>query len=398
MNIDFLRQDLDRIRRSALAAGVALLVPAVIWGYFNPSQFFRSYLLAYMFWLGLSLGCLSVLMLQHLVQGRWGFIIQRQLEAGTRVLPLLALLILPLLFGVRHLYSWSLPEVVAASEKIQHKAWWLNVPFWVARAIIYLAIWNALAWLLSKWSREQDQTGNGLLINKLKRLSAPGLIIYGLTITYATVDWVMSLEPEWYSTIFGLIFIAGQALLAFSFCVLLTANIAVRRPGPSSARNAPLLRVAGIYKPEQFHDLGNLMLTFVMLWAYLAFSQLLIIWAGNLPEEILFFSRRLNDYWGVLAGFLILFHFFVPFMLLLMRPLKKNIRPLAGLAALLVFMRFVDLFWMIAPAFHPRFYIHLLDVMLPLGMGGLWIAAFARQVTMAPLFPVNDPRAAAVLK
>lgn len=386
MNVDFLRPDLDRIQRSSLIAGVLLLAPCVLWGYFNPPQFFRSYLLAYMFWLGLSLGCLSVLMLQHLVQGNWGFIIQRLLEAGTKALPLMALLILPLLFGVRHLYSWSLPDVVAASEKLQHKAWWLNVRFWVLRAILYLAIWNTMAWLLNKWSREQDRTGSRLLTNKLKRLSAPGLIIYGLTITYATLDWVMSLQPEWYSTIFGLIFIAGQALLAFSFCVLVTADIAVRRP------------VEGAYKSEQFHDLGNLMLAFVMLWAYLEFSQLLITWAGNLPEEIPFFVRRLNDSWGVLAGFLILFHFFVPFMLLLMRPLKKNIRPLAWLAALLVLMRFVDLFWMIEPAFHPQSYIHGLDVLLPLGIGGLWLAAFARHVKMAPLFPVNDPRAGAVLK
>lgn len=385
MNIDFLRPTLDRIQRSALIAGIGLSLVSIIVGFVYPVQFFRSYLLAYMFWLGLSLGCLAVLMLQHLVQSYWGFIIQRLLEAGAKVLPLMALLILPLLLGVHQLYGWSLASVVAKSERLQHKAWWLNVPFWAARAIVYLAVWNALAWAMTRWSREQDQSGNPLLATKLKRLSAPGLIIYGLTITYATVDWVMSLQPEWYSTIFGMIFMAGQALLAFSFCVLITANIAHRRP------------VESVYKPEHFHDLGNFMLTFVMFWAYVSFSQLLITWAGNLPEEIQFFVRRLSDYWGVLAGFLILFHFFVPFILLLMRPLKKNIRPLAQLAALLVFMRFVDLLWNIEPAFHDRFYIHPLDILLPLGMGGLWLAAFASYLKRAPLFPVNDPRAEQVL-
>lgn len=385
MNIDFLRPALDRLQRSSLITGVVVLVGCIVWGLFDPPQFFRSYLLAYMFWLGLSLGCLAILMLQHLVQGYWGYIIQRPCEAAVKVLPLLALLVLPILFGVHHLYSWSLPEVVAKSAKLQEKQWWLNLPAWVVRAIIYLAIWNLLAWLLTKWSREQDRTGNWLLVNKLKRLSAPGLIIYGLTITWATIDWVMSLQPEWFSTIFGMIFMTGQTLLGFCFCVVLTSRVTVRR------------EVAGVYKPEQFHDLGNLMFTFVILWTYVSFSQLLITWAGNLPDEILYYERRLSDFWGVTAGFLILFHFFMPFVLLLMRPLKRHIRELAWVAVLLIFMRWVDLFWMVEPAFHPRFFLHPLNVLLPLGMGGLWLAAFAWHFKSAPLFPVNDPRAEAVL-
>ena len=314
---------IERLRRGqtrAAIAGVAGLVALGAGAFGNPEQFFQSYLPAFIFVFGLALGSLAVLMLQHMTGGAWGMMIRRIVEAGSRTLPLVAVMFLPLLFGLRHLYIWAVPEIVAADTVLREKAPYLNVGFFVARAALFFAIWLACAYFLNRWSAEQDREAPGGDQPKFRVLSGPGLLIYGLTVTFASVDWVMSLDPHWFSTIFGLLFMVGQSLSAMALAILVLALLAGDEP------------FLGRLKPAHLHDLGKLMFAMVMLWAYLGFSQFLIVWAGNLPEEIPWFIARLNGGWQWVALVLTVGHFALPFLLLLSADLKKNMPALAPLA------------------------------------------------------------------
>lgn len=369
---------LDRIQRRSLIAGAAALT-ACAWGALgSPQRFLESYLVGYLFWTGIALGCAALLMLHHLVGGGWGVAIRRLLESGTRTFPLAAVLALPLLFGLRSLYVWARPEAVAGDELLQHKQPYLNVPFFVARTAFYFAVWLALAWALNRWSAEEDRTGSPAVRSRLQKLSGPGLILYGLTVTFASVDWVMSLEPHWYSTIYGILFIVGQALATLAFAITALLVLGTRPP------------LAEILTPQNFHDLGNLTLAFVMLWAYVAFSQFLIIWSGNLPEEIPWYLARTRGGWGAVAVGLVLFHFVLPFLLLLARQNKRRLRALGALAAAMLALRLVDLYWIVAPAFHRQeLAVHWMDLAAPVGVGGLWMAAFVWQLKQRPLVPAG---------
>lgn len=371
---------LKRIQTRSLVIGIAGLGLCVLGGVFAREQFFRSYLIAYMFWLGITLGCLPIVMLYHLTGGAWGSVIRRLLESGTRTLPLMALLFLPLLAGIHYLYDWAQPVEVASDALLQHKSPYLNVPFFIIRVLIYFAAWMIFAFYLNKWSSEQDQTGNIGLMRRFQLLSGPGIIVYGLTMTFASVDWAMSLEAHWFSTIYGMLFIVGQVLAAFSFVIPVLAIMARREP------------LADVLTPNHFKDLGNLVLTFVMLWAYLSFSQFLIIWSGNLTEEIPWYLRRIQNGWQWVALLLLLFHFFVPFLLLLSRTAKRRMQTLSLIAVAILFMRLVDVYWLIDPAFYPnRPMIHWLDVVATVGIGGVWIWAFLWQLRKKPLLPLQDP-------
>jgi len=221
MNEEISRADLDRFQRWVLIiAGLGVAVSA-IGGFLNPAQFFHSYLYAFLFWLGITLGSVAVLMLHHLVGGLWGFVIQRVLETAARLLPLMALLFIPILIGLPDLYEWTHGEAGEVAA-LKHKSAYLNVPFFVVRAVVYFAVWTLLAYLLTRWSRRVDETGEPGLVARMEHLSGPGLVIYGVTMTFAAVDWVMSLEPEWYSTIFGMAFLVGQGLSALCFAVIVT--------------------------------------------------------------------------------------------------------------------------------------------------------------------------------
>jgi hypothetical protein len=346
------------------------------------SAFFQAYLLGYLFWTGIGVGCLGLLMLHHLVGGRWGFAIQRLLEAGVRTLPLMALLFLPILFGLQDLYPWARPEVMATDALLQFKQRYLNGPAFFGRAASYFAIWIGTGTILTMLSARQDQgLDASRLTRRLQVWSGPGLVLYGFAVTFAAVDWVMSLEPHWYSSIYGVVFLIGQCLLALAF---------VTRVAICLANRPPLQKVLGV---DQLHDLGNLLLAFVMLWAYVAFSQYLIIWSGNLPEENHWYLHRMAGGWGVLAAILIVFHFVVPFLLLLSRITKRRARILGGVAAGILVVRYVDLFWLIAPALHSEgFRVHWLDLVLPIGLGGLWLATFVAGLKRRPLLAERDPR------
>jgi hypothetical protein len=375
------------LQMRALVVGViALLVCAA--GAFLPggaNQFFHAYLMAYVFWTGVSVGSLAILMLHHLSGGGWGLVIRRILEASTRVIPLMLLLFIPLAFGMKTVYEWARPELVQQSELLQHKQPYLNVTFFILRLIFYFVVWGLLMLFLNRWSLEQDRTADPNLRKTMQGLSGPGLVLFGLTVTFAATDWVMSLEPEWFSTIFGLLIMVGWGLSAFAFVIIAASRLANRPP------------LEGVIAPLHFHDLGKLLLAFVMIWAYFGFSQFLLIWYGNLPEEIPWYLRRMKSGWQYVGLVLVIFHFAVPFFLLLSRNLKRHARTLSIIAALLLIMRLVDLFWMIAPvaevhgggalSFIVNYWMYILA---PVGLGGLWLAYFAYQLRQRALLPIND--------
>ncbi len=380
MSEEISRADLDRVQRWALTVAGLAIVLSAIGGFLNPAQFFHSYLCAFLFWLGISLGSVAILMLHHLVGGLWGFVIQRILETAGRLLPLMALLFIPILIGMPYLYEWTHVEATEIAV-LKHKSLYLNVPFFVVRTVLYFAIWTSMAFLLARWSRRVDETGDPELVVRMEQLSGPGLVIYSLTMTFAGVDWAMSLEPEWYSTIFGMLFLVGQVLSALCFAVIVMCILADRKP------------LAEVVTPKQFHDLGNLLLTFVMLWAYIAFSQFLIIWSGNIPEEAIWYQHRLHGGWQWVGLTLITLHFGVPFMILLQSRAKKRAGVLSKIAIGLLVLRLVDLFWIVSPALHTKgLSIHWLDLVTPAAIGGLWVAAFAWQLKGAALLPMRDPR------
>lgn len=365
--------------RPAIAGAVVVAV-CLAAGMADKAEFFRSYLIAYLFWIGITLGSLALLMVQHLTGGRWALVIRRILEASTRTLPLMAVAAVPLLVGMKSLYIWSRsgetdPVIVA-------KHFYLNPAFFTLRMVFYFAIWFALAYFLNLWSRQEDTGGaNVPLWMRLEGLSGIGLVLYGFTVTFASVDWVMSLEPRWYSTIYGLLFMVSQALSAMAFSITILVWLADRKP------------LSQVVRPAQFQDLGSFLLTFVMLWAYLEFSQFLIIWGGNLSDEIPWYLRRMEGVWGHVGILLVILSFFFPFFLLLFRHVKRRTRSLLIVALLVLMMRLVDMYWMVLPAFGGgNVRLSWLDVALPFGLGGIWFAYFLRQLQRMPILPVHDPR------
>jgi len=373
------QETLDRIQRRSLVIGALGVLALIVGAVLDREQFFRSYLVGYMLWVGVTLGCLAILMLQHLSGGRWGLAIRRTLEAGSRNLKLMALLFLPVLLGMGKLYPWVNP---GDDPILLHKAAYMNPKMFVARAIFYFAVWGTLAWLLSRWSGQQDQEPERDLRLRLRSGSAAGLLLYAATVTLASIDWVMSLDPHWSSTIYGMLFMAGQCLSALCLAVGMVALL---------ARFQPLKQAV---HPEVFHDLGKLVLTFVILWAYFSFSQLLIIWSGNLPEETSWYLNRWSGGWEAVGLLLVIFHFALPFALLLSRNLKRAARRLALLAGIILVMRAVDLFWLIEPNFaanHAHLRPSWMDLAAPIALGGIWMAAFLRELKQRPVLPLHDP-------
>jgi len=346
------------------------------------TDFFSAYLIGYMFWLGLSLGCMAILMLYHLVGGKWGTVIRRILEAGAMTLPLTAVLFVPIVLNLPRLYAWARAEELAKDGKLADIARsYLNFNGIMTRAVIYFVIWIGIAYFLNRWSTEQDTPAGGEKSTlRFRALSGIGLVIYSFTISFAVIDWVMSLEARWISTIYGLLFVAGEALSAYCFVVVIESILGKRKP------------MSDYLTRTEIHDHGKFMLTFVMVWAYFNFSQWLIIWAGNLPEEIPWYVRRMNGGWGGVGLFLVIFHFAVPFALLLSRDLKKNAGKLALLASWLMIMRIVDIFWHIEPASRLEFHVSWVLFAVLAGMGGLWMAYFFRNLRARPLLALYAPQ------
>ncbi|MGH9699409.1 MAG: hypothetical protein ACRD52_08075 [Candidatus Acidiferrales bacterium] len=384
---DTLQARLGRLQRGFLSCGVLALLLCLLFGSRNPWQGYHSYLFAYVFWMAIPLGCLAVLMVHHMTGGWWGLPIRRLLEAGTRTMLLMTLLFVPILVGLSRIYPWTNPAYLV-NDRVGHFKWaYLHPGPFTVRAVIYFAILLSLVFTLNKWSREQDRTGDPALADRMNVLSGPGLVLWSLIVTGAAFDWVMSLEPRWFSTIYGMVFIVVECLVALSFVLFLLRMLSDYEP------------LKDCVKPKDYVDLGNLVLTFVMLWAYLSFSQFLIIWSGNLKDEIPWYRTRAFGGWAAVAVVLIVLHFFVPFFLLLQRGLKRKLRTLSWIAAFMVALTLVDIYWLVVPAYEkagPR--IHPLDILAVVGIGGLWVGAYFWELKKLPLLPVHDPRFEGVLE
>ncbi len=367
---------LQRIERRSLTIGILAAVGSIILAFFETDKFFHAYLLAYMLWLGVTLGCMAFLMIQHLTGGAWGIVIRRQLEAASRTVPLMALLFLPIAFGRMHIYFWMHPEAIAGDKQmvwLTHN--YLTQAGFIFRAAIYFIIWFGIARLLTRLSATQDQPPVRNLSPRFRVIAAPGLVLYAFSITFAVIDWVMSLSAPWISTIYGFIFIVGQCLSAL--CIIVITESILIRDEPMSV----------VLKPKEVHDHGKLMLAFLMLWAYFSYSQFLITWAGNLPDEISWFTRRLYHGWGGVGLFLVVLHFAVPFALLLSRPFKRNVHALVWLAGWLLLMHYVDLYWYVEANFGQSFFVTISDFVLPVAIGGLWFWMYLRNLRQRPLLP-----------
>lgn len=342
-------------------------------------QVLHAYVLAYVFWVCLSLGCYGFLLLHNMVRGKWGLPLLRIFEAGARTLPLMALLFLPFLIFMKDIYSWSRPDVVAADRVLQHKAAYLNPAFFTVRFVVYFAVWMLFTWLLSTWSRRQDRTGDARLEQKRMNLAAPGLVVFFLTVTFAFTDWVMSIDPHWVSTIYGVWFAAGMGLLAMSFSIILLTG----------SKDPEITR---LLTPALLRDLGNLLLVLCMFWAYISLSQFLIIWSGNLPEEITFYKNRTTPGWSEMGTFILIGQFFLPFLVLLATRPKKSPGSLRLVAIWLFAVRLVDVYWVVMPAMRSSIVPTFYDVATLVAMGIVWMAWFRWQLGTARRLPVYDRR------
>ncbi len=380
-----------KISQRSLVIGVVFSAIAIVLGLKQPEEFHRAYLLGFMCWLGVALGSMAILMIRHLTGGGWGTVIRRILGAAMRTLPLLAILFIPVILGIHRVYIWAQPlDNIADKHLREHleqiTQTYLTTNGFIVRAIIYFAIWNLLSFLLSKWSKQSDSPTAPDNSSRFKAVAGPGLILYGFTISFAAIDWVMSLDPSWISTIFGLLILIGEVLSAMCFAVVVERILFNYKP------------MSEMLTPDFVHDHGKWMLTFIMVWAYFSFSQWLIIWAGNLPAEITFYLTRLSGGWGSIGLILVLGHFAIPFAILLSRPFKRNIRKLVWLAIWLMLMRYLDLFWIIEPNFSKTFTITIADIVVPIAIGGIWLWYFFRNLASLPLLPAYDVDAHEVLQ
>jgi hypothetical protein len=374
---DAINSRLARIQRNALIAGAVGLLLVVVGVLVDLDQVFQSYLFTYLFWLGISLGCLVWMLIHGMTGGRWGDAIHPLLEASAYLVVLMALLFIPLLFGLDRLYLWARPDAVANDALLQHKQPYLNIPFFIGRAIFYFVVWAGTILLLARWWRRLIRQPSVEMAQRVRRFSGIGLAIYGITVTFGAIDWLMSLDPFWFSTIFGVVVAAGQASASLAFASVVIAYIGHLPP------------FSQMLIAKDISDLGNLLLTAVIFWTYITFVQFFIIWSGNLPEEVLWYLHRLEGGWNWVPIALIFFHFIVPFVLLLSGRLKRDPRRLAMVALMILAADLLHLFWLVEPTFSAaRFSVHWLDIVMPFFLGGLWIAAFVwrlrRQVDEQP--------------
>ena len=376
--------DRDRLRgltRIAGIVGIAAAVLAVV-GYFisGAELFFQAYLFSYVFWLGIAMGLLGLLLLHFLMDTRWGLTIRRVAEAGAGSLWIFVPLFIPILLGLPVLFEWARPEAVAESEVLQFKTFYLNVPFFIVRAVAYFAIWLLVAFtanrLSARLSAAADPAAVAVIRGRLRALGAFGLILYILTMSFASIDWLMSVEPFWNSSIYGLIIIIGQGLTALAFAVAVINLL----PGLGLGRGWH-----HDVTPIPYGDLGALMFTFVFGWAYLAYFQLLIIWSANIPREVVWYLNRTQGGWSAVAIFIALFQFVLPFMILLTARVRRNMRRLGIIGVALVFTFLVTIFWHVKPAFSPgAFSISWLDIVMPVAIGGIFLAVFLTVLARRP--------------
>lgn len=374
--------DIGRVQRFGLISLIVGAILTAIGGILSPAYFFRAFLVGWVFWTGITVGCLALLMLHHLTGGAWGLVVRRVLEAASRTWPVMALLSLVFIPGLHFLYEWTHTDVVQADPLLQHKTPYLNIPFFWIRIALYFAVWGGLSFLLSRMSLRQDRGEDARVTRRMQVVAAPGLIAYCLLATFFAVDMLMSLQPHWFSSMYGVYLIGSQGLASLAFLIIIASFLSSREP------------MSRVLQPRHFHDWGKLMFAFIMLWAYFSWSQFLITWSGNLPEEIPFYLNRMHGGWGFLSLVIVLFHFAVPFAILLSRDIKRKPRLLAMVAFFILLMRVVELFWQVEPAFHHEDHhpeLFWLYLAVPLAIGGAWLLWFVRELKSRPLLPIHDP-------
>lgn len=377
-------------RISGVVGGLGLLL--CVAGFFaNRAQFFQSYLFAFLYWGGFTLGGLCVLLMHHVVGGRWGATSRRFLEAQMRTLPLMLLFLIVMLLGMKDIYPWTHANWVAQNHFLQHKQPYLNVPFFLLRIAVYFAIWLFWGLRVNKLADEQDRTGDPTLRERMRAFSAPGLLIFSVTATFAMFDWVLSTDVQYYSTVYGAMILIGDILQTFALTILVM--ILVSREDRFGGRvNAPIL-----------HELGKMMFAFVIFWAYLSASQLIITWPANLPQEAVWYLDRTAGFWKYFAWAVALSMFAIPFCALLSQNLKKNPRRLIWVCVWILVARLVDIFWIVEPTFRNTsassplatatgFTVYWTDAAAFIGLGGIWLYVFLGQLRRRPLLPLRDSR------
>lgn len=382
---DALTSSLSRFQTIALGVGVIGLIALGAGAAVNLEQFFKAYLYGYLFCLGVPLGSLGLMMLHHLSGGRWGIAVRRLLEASAMTMPFMALLFIPIastffINGGHTLYLWANLEEVAKDPILTFKSPYLNVSSFLLRAAIYFTIWICLAFFLRQMSLEQDRTGNPGLVKRMRVLSGAGLALFVLSASFAAFDWGMSLDPHWFSSMYGVLFMVGGGLTTLAVLIITLSMLLDSE------------QLTGLVSINELHDLGKFMFAFVIIWAYMSFGQYLIIWSGDLAESVPWYVRRTGEGWQWIAVCLIFAHFFLPFILLLSRYNKRTPRIIATIAAWIVVMRLIDITWWILPEFHVSVLnISWIDIAAPLGIGGIWFWLFIQNIKGKALLPMKDP-------
>jgi hypothetical protein len=355
-----------------LVLGLVLLALCGVFGFFFPALFFEGYLTAFVFWVEIPLGCLALLLIQYLTGGRWGLALTRLLEAGMMTVPLCAVLFLPVLFGMSYLFPWTHSLSGEVGNLVQQKRAYLNFPFYLVRYALYFLILGALAGWFRKRSLRRDEPASSSL-ETMKQWSGPSLIVFVLLMNFACIDWVMSLNPEWYSSMFVVEFIAEQGVVALAWSILILRCL------------APMDPLARVLTAKIVHDLGNLLLGFTCFWTYVTFMEYIIIWTGNLPHDVVWFSDRSSTGWEFFAVFLVVVHFVIPLFCLILTSVSRNLVQLARVAALMILAHFAQVVWWIEPAFGKSFHVAWTSIVLIVAVGAIWFAEYARNLAAAPL-------------
>ncbi len=381
--VEHLGPGATRVERISGVIGVLGCILCVAAFFFNREEFFQSYLFAFTYWGGFAIGGLGVLLMHHTVGGKWGVTIRRLLEAQMRTLLLIIVLILPILIWPGYLYPWVHHDIVSATPVLQHKAPYLNMPFFIGRVVLYFAIWLFWGFRENRMADRQDETGDPTLKERMRAFGAPGILIFTLTGTFAYIDWVMSCDSQFFSTVYGAMILIGDILqaIALSIIVLVLASRSDR--------------FGGRVNSKVLHDLGNMMFAFVIFWAYLSASQLIIVWPANLPQELMWYLDRIRGFWKYFAAATALSMFAIPFCLLLSQERKRNPARLLRVAVFILLARVIDLFWIVEPTFRNKgFALYWTDFAAFFGLGGIWIYVFIGQLRRRPLLPLRDPRVA----
>lgn len=378
---------IDRYGRNGLIAAIVGFVALIVSIFtISPTQFFHSYLLGYMVFVSLTGGGIGLLMLQYVSGGMWGVVTRRVFEAASRLWPIAAILFIPIFFGMSDLYSWTNTSYVKATENIAMKAGWLSQPYWIVRTVIYFAFYIIMSLVLNRYSVNLDNDPGFKWSRKLENFSGGGFLFHFIFMSLISFDWLMSLTPEWNSTIYGFVLIVGEGIMALAFAIIVLGVFSKQEP------------MASVLKPVHLHDLGKLLFAFTFLWGYLSFSQLIVVYSGNLPEEIVWYHMRIRGGWEVVAYIIIFIHFVVPFALLLSRDIKRAMKSLVPMASLLFVMRIVDLYWFIEPSWHREiFFFSWADVAAPLGFTGLFVFLFVMQYKKRGMLPLGEPELAVTL-